>query len=133
MEYNGKYYLITAGHAVENEYGKFKNFKFKANFSNTWIYPKLLAYENDFFNNRDYAIFYSDKIKSGLDFKTGSFYPEYILGNSKINILKKYNRLTLIPGDSGSPVIDLDGKVLGIATGNFVDIKIVLNKIDEIK
>ena len=130
LKYNDKYYIITAGHCVENEYGKFGNFKFKANFSNNWIYPKLLTYENDFEGNRDYAILYSDKITSGLEFDLDNGYPEYVLGNGDNNIFKEFFTYNLVEGESGSPVIDLDGQAIGIATGNFVDINLVIEAID---
>jgi len=133
MEYKGKFYIATAGHCVENEYGKFSNFKFKANFSDIWVYPKLLIYENDFDNNIDYAIFYSDKVINGLNFDINNSYPKFILGNGDNNILKEFDKYNLIEGESGSPVVGINGQVMGIATGNFVDIDIVLEAIDNLK
>ncbi|NQT66188.1 MAG: hypothetical protein HQ569_01260 [Actinobacteria bacterium] len=137
INYNDKYYLITAGHAAHYKYndidtGVYTYFKFKANFSNEWIYPKLLTYENDFMGNRDYAILYSDKITNGLDFDLNNSYPEYILGNEDNNIFKQFDIYNLVEGESGSPVVDIDGEVIGIATGNFVDIDLVIEAIDNL-
>lgn len=138
LEYKDKFYLITAGHCVHYKYagtdtGVFTNFSFKANFSDKIIYPKLLKYENDFVNNRDYAILYSDKIKDGLDFDLIQTSPEYILGNENDNVLKEFSLYNLLDGESGSPVIDIDGQVISIATGNFVDIDLVIEAIDSLK
>jgi len=132
IEYREKFYIITAGHAVENEYGRFYNFKFKANFSDRWIYPKLLTYENDFRGHRDYAILYSDKIESGLDYALNNSFPQYMLGNLNVNILRRYTRAG-VDGESGSPIVDLSGEVVGIYTGDFVDIDIILEAIDNLK
>ena len=131
--HNDEIYIITAGHCVENEYGRFYNFKFKANFTNTWIYPKLLTYENDYYGNRDYAIFYSDKVTNGLNYDLKNSYPKFILGNIDKNILKEFNIYNLLEGESGSPVVDLDGEIIGIATGNFVDVDLVIEAIDELE
>lgn len=128
LEYKGKYYLITAGHIVDGKYGKFINLGFKSNFANDWIYPKLLTYDVI----RDYAIFYSDKITSGLDFDLKNSYPEFILGNEDNNIFKEFNTFNLIEGECGSPIIDLDGEIIGIATGSFVDINLVIETIDNL-
>jgi len=137
INYNDKYYLITAGHAAHYKYngvdtGVYTYFKVKVNFSNEWIYPKLLTYENDFMGNRDYAILYSDKITNGLDFDLNNSYPEYILGNEDNNIFKQFDIDNLVEGESGSPVVDIDGEVIGIATGNFVDIDLVIEAIDNL-
>jgi hypothetical protein len=138
IKYKDKFYLITAGHCVHYNYagtdtGVFTNFSFKANFSDKTIYPKLLTYENDFTNNRDYAILYSDKIKDGLDIDLIQTSPEYILGNENNNVFKEFTLYNLLDGESGSPVIDIDGQVISIATGNFVDIDLVLEAIDNLK
>lgn len=134
IEYKGKFYLITAGHCVEDyDMGRMTNFKFKANFSNSWIYPKLLAYENDFYGNRDYAIFYSDKIDSGLAYDLNNSYPRFILGNMNDNILKEFFTFNLIEGESGSPILDIDGEVTEIATGSYVDIDLVVEVIDNLE
>jgi hypothetical protein len=139
LNYNDKYYLITAGHCAHYKYGNedsglYTYFKFKANFSDEWIYPKLLTYENDFNNYHDYAIFVSNKIDSGLIIDKDNDKPAYILGSENLNINTiKYVVSMAIPGESGSPVIDLDGEVVGIQTGNIVDIDIILNAIDNLK
>ena len=137
IEYKGKFYLITAGHCVHYkddkiDAGVFTKIKVK-NFKGDWIYPKLLKYENDYDNNRDYAILYSDKIIKGLEYDLNNSYPKFILGNLNKNILKELNIYNLLEGESGSPVVDLDGEVIGIATGNFVDIDLVLEAIDELE
>ena len=98
-----------------------------------WIYPKLLIYENDFNGNRDYAILYSDKITNGFEYDLDNSYPKFILGNADNNILKEFNIDNLIEGESGSPVIDLDGEVIEIATGNHVDIDLIIEAIDSLE
>jgi len=131
--YHGSYYLLTAGHCVKNEHGEFGNFKFKANFSDEWIYPKLLVYDNDFNSNEDYAIFTDKKINNG--FKIGKVYKKnFILGSmdNRLNIIKELLKES-INGESGSPVININGEILGIFTGGFTNIQIVLNRIDELK
>lgn len=131
IEYNKKYYLITAGHCVEPEgYGKMNSFKFKANFSNEWIYPKLLKYENEFYKNRDYAIFYSDKINNGLDYDLINTDKKYVLGYQEKNLIKKFLERYLEEGESGAPVIDIDGEVIGVATGLFTDIDLIIQALD---
>ena len=132
MGCKGKYYIITVGHCVENEYGKFGNFKFKSN-SDEWIYPELLVYNNDYNNNNDYAVFYSDKIKTGLIPDSENNEPEYILGNIKLNILKQYGT-KYIPGESGSPIIDCEGEIIGIVSTGFyyTPIETVIKAIDNL-
>jgi hypothetical protein len=133
LKYNDKYYLITAGHCIENEYGKFGNFKFKANFSDNWIYPKLLAYNVDEYAEFDYGIFYSDKINSG--FIAGK--PEganIILGNTdgNLNITRTITSAHK-NGESGSPIININGEVIGILTGGITKIDKVTEAIDNLK
>lgn len=132
--YNDKYYLITAGHCVEpKEYGKMANFKFKANFTDNWIYPKLLTYKNDVNYGNDYAIFYLDKINSG--FNIGKIYGQNIvLGNidKKINVIRNVLDIP-IQGESGSPVINVNGEVIGILTGGLTNIDIVTKAIDNLE
>ena len=132
LKYNDKYYLITVGHAIEDENGRYYNHRFKANFSNEWIYPKLLVYENDYYNDIDYAILYSNKINSGLNYDLNNSYPSFVIGNTKYNIFKRFTAYNLIPGESGSPIIDIDGEVIDIATGGFTDIDLVLEAIDNL-
>lgn len=135
LKYNNNYYLITAGHCVENENGKFSNFKFKANFSDEWIYPELLTYKYEYDDDKptlnvDYAIFYSDYINNGFTPEINRTYPEFVLGNGKFNIIR--NAGIAIPGESGSPIINLDGKVIGMVSAPFTDIDIILQAIDNI-
>jgi hypothetical protein len=133
--YKDKYYLITAGHAVEQEgYGKFYNHKFKANFTNNWVYPKLLKYEDNGVEI-DYAVFYSDKIKSGLQ-TSNQFESEYILGNTieSLNIVREDIGFSE-NGESGSPIINENGDVIGIKTSNdiYTKINIVTKAIDTLQ
>jgi hypothetical protein len=130
MEYKGKYYLITAGHCVENEHGRFNGFRFKANFSDRWVYPELLAYGNVYAKEEDYAVFYSDKVNSGLQVSTEFASEKFVLGISEQNALRRMG--IAIPGESGSPIINLDGEVVKIVSGSFAytDINTVLKAID---
>ncbi|MDD5659138.1 MAG: hypothetical protein PHR39_03890 [Actinomycetota bacterium] len=131
LKYKDKYYLITAGHIVENEYGVFKNLGFKANFSNDWIYPKLLTYGNNFQFGRDFAVFYSAKVKEGLIL--GDYIlPAFILGNGKINLIKGSTDKTF-DGESGSPIININGEVIGIMTGGSTNMNYVTEAIDNLK
>lgn len=117
MVYKDKFYLITAGHIVNGEWGIHENLKFKANFSDKWIYPKLIAYNNDYMAGNDYAIFYSDKIKTGFEIDNKNDFPLYIIGYEKFNRIKDSNTAN-IEGESGSPIIDIDGEVTGVSTTN---------------
>jgi hypothetical protein len=47
MIYKDKFYIITAGHCVEMDEIKYKNFKFKSNLRFNWIYPDLISYKNE--------------------------------------------------------------------------------------
>lgn len=138
MEYNDKFYLLTAGHIVDSEWGIHENLRFKANFSNKWIYPKLMAYNNDHMNGNDYAIFYSNKIRSGLKLDFENDDSEFIIGCEKLNlnIIKDSNTINIV-GESGSPIIDSDGEVTGISTTNnssyYTEISDVGLEIDKIK
>ena len=137
LNYRDKIFLITAGHCIHYNFegldtGLYTKIKVK-NFKGDWIYPKLLKYENDFNSNRDYAILYSDKINSGLDFDINNNFPKFILGNRNLNTIKDFSIHTLKDKESGSPIIDIDGEVIEIATGNFVDIDLVLDAIDNLK
>ena len=134
--YKDRFYLITAGHCVEFENIKYKNFKFKANNKNIWLYPKLLAYENDYANNKDYAIFYKGNlITMGLYPATDNedLSPQYVLGNIErdLNFIKRYKDVK--QGESGSPVINLKFHVIGIMIkkdGSYTPIQVVLDAID---
>ena len=135
--YKGNYYIITAGHTFENEYGKFTNFRFRPNFSDKWIYPKLLVYNNDYLNRNDYAIFYSDILENGFKVDDENDKGEYILGNAdlKINIIKEAETLGEL-GESGSPILDYEGEVTGISTTDLYSfhtpIKLVIEAINEL-
>jgi len=128
LEYKNKFYLITAGHAVDGEWGIHKNLGFKS-IDNEWIYPKLLTYEvTD--TVPDYAIYYSDKIDNGLEYDLNNSEPDYRLG---INKLIQENNNWGVDGECGSPIIDLDGEVIGIHVGYLSDIDNVLEAIDSLE
>jgi len=128
LEYKNKFYLITAGHAVDGEWGIHKNLGFKS-IDNEWIYPKLLTYKvTD--TVPDYAIFYSDKIDNGLEYDVNNSEPDYRLG---INKLIQENNNWGVDGECGSPIIDLDGEVIGIHVGYISDINDILEAIDNLE
>jgi len=135
IEYEGKYYIITAGHCVSDNYGSKGTFRFKANFSDEWIYPELLAYEAAFWQLNDYAVFYGDKIPGGL--KTGEMQTQenYILGSldKELSILRNLGDSSQ-KGESGSPVINEEMQVIGIYVIYgyvFTPIKLALEAIDD--
>ncbi|MDD5621783.1 MAG: hypothetical protein PHQ09_01310 [Actinomycetota bacterium] len=116
--YKDKFYLITAGHCIEYEDLKYTNFKFKQNNSESFIYPILLDYNNDYRNNRDYAIFRSYFIRNGLLIYNEDKEPKYVLGNTekKINFFKEFNTAT--EGESGSPILNSKCRLVGIVIKN---------------
>jgi hypothetical protein len=136
--YKDRFYLITAGHCIEFENIKYKNFKFIANNGRVWLTPELLAYENDYSNNTDYAIFYKDNlISTGLypASKDEDQTPQYVLGNTErdLNLIKKYKDAR--QGESGSPVINSNCHVLGIMIkkdGSYTPIQEVLDAIEKL-
>ena len=132
MEYKGSYYIITAGHMVENEYGKFINFKFKPNFSDNWIYPKLLIYDNNYMKRSDYAVFYSDVLKNGFRIDDENDVGKYILGNAdvNINIIREVGILSKLM-ESGSPIIDYEGEAVGISTTDLYEFYTPIRTITE--
>lgn len=134
--YKDEYYIITAGHAVENEHGKFSNFKFRAKFSDIWIYPKLLTYDNNYMNEVDYAIFISSEIVSGFNVDLDNDKPLFIIGGTDINTISDYYRLA-VAGESGSPIIDVEGEVTEIVTTSNprynTDINIVIEAINNLE
>lgn len=135
LKYKSKFYLITAGHAVNGEYGIFKNLGFEDN-NGKWIYPKLLDFNNDYINRNDYAIFYSDKILDGLNIDNENDNPEFIIGNEKFNTIKDIGKIN-IAGESGSPIIDIEGEIIGILTTDiysyYTDIDLVIEAIDNLE
>jgi len=138
IEYQNKYFILTAGHCVESNGIKYNKFKFKSTFGNNWIYPKLLSYNNDYNSRNDYAIFYSDKIKDGFIIDNEGDEPKYILGNNKssTNIIRSYYDKTF-NGESGSPIIDYEGEISGISTTDihsyFTNIYTILEAIDNLE
>lgn len=136
--FNGKFYLITAGHSVEYNSMKYKNFKFKPNNKDIWIYPKLINYKNDYNNNMDFAVFYDDNILKGLYPDDKNLDPAYVIGNTErnISILKEYKDDYIAKeGESGSPLLNGECKVIGVLIknkGEFTPIALVLNEINKI-
>jgi hypothetical protein len=128
LEYKGRYYLITAGHAVEGEWGIHKNLGFR-DMDNKWIYPELLTYG---VTNTvpDYAIFYSEEIDNGLKYDLENTEPDYRLG---IDRPIQGNNNWGTDGECGSPIIDLEGEVIGIHVGYLSDIDTVLRAIDNLE
>lgn len=115
IKYNERYYIVTAGHCVADNYGESGRFKFKANFSDEWIYPELIGYKAEFWNLDDYAVFYSEDVSAGLevsDIET----PDNYLPGSIDKSLSVFRHLgdSSKRGESGSPVINEYGEVIGI-------------------
>jgi hypothetical protein len=119
ISYKDKSYIITAGHCVNDNYGEEGVFKFKANFSQDWVYPDLLGYKADFTNLDDYGVFYSEDIAGGLkvtaDLNSKPSDNNYLLGSidKQISIFRNLGDSSE-KGESGSPVINQDGEVVGI-------------------
>lgn len=137
MVYKDKFYIISAGHCIEMDDIKYKNFKFKSNFSFNWIYPDLITYRNDYANNNDYAIFYDKNITIGLipAEPEEDLTPQYVLGNfgRNINIIKRYKDAK--EGESGSPILNYKCHVIGVMikkNGDYTPIKVVLEALENI-
>ncbi len=137
MIYKDKFYIITAGHCVEMENIKYKNFKFKANYRYNWIYPDLILYNNDFTNNNDFAIFYDRTVTLGLipAEPNEDMTPQYVLGNIErnLNIIRRYKDAK--EGESGSPILNSKCHVIGILIkkdGDYTPIDIVLKALENI-
>ena len=135
IRYNGKHYIITAGHCVADNYGDAGRFRFKANFSDDWIYPELIGYKAEFWNLDDYAVFYSEDVKDGFEISgietTDNYLPGSIdKGLSVFRHLGDSSRR----GESGSPVINEYGEVIGIYVVYglvYTPIQLALDIIDE--
>lgn len=133
MQYNDKFYIITAGHCIEFDGQKYNNFKFKPSKGENWLKPELLDYKSDYKNNNDYAIFYLDNpIHTGLiPAKPGEdMTPKYILGNLErnLNLVKQFG--DTIEGESGSPVLNSNCHVIGVvikSDGAYTPISVVLD------
>jgi len=135
MYHNDRFYIITAGHCIEYREFVYTDFGFKSNTDNIWLYPDLLYYENDYCNNRDFAIFYHPEIKTGLIADTINNEPRYVLGNihNKINFLKEFD--TAENGESGSPILNSSCKLVGVVIKNnneYTPINIITEKIDDL-
>lgn len=136
VEYEGEYYLITAGHCVKDNFGKEGKFKLKANFSDEWIYPELLGYKAEFWNLDDYAVFSSDKLYSGFKISDQETKENYLIGSldKNLSILRNLGAGSK-RGESGSPVINEKGEVLGIYVVYglvYTPIQLALDKIDNL-
>ena len=140
MEYEGKTYLVTAGHCVHYvddkiDTGVYTYFKFKANFSDEFIYPELIAYDK----NKEYAVFISDKINKGLAIDNENQYLKssecFILGNEDVGLNIFRPNSSKKQGESGSPIISQNGKVVGIAAWGmgYTPIGLVIKAIDKIR
>jgi hypothetical protein len=133
--HNERFYIITAGHCIEYKEFVYTDFRFKSNTDNIWLYPELLYFENDYNNNRDFAIFYHPDIKTGLIADTINNEPRYVLGNihNKINFLKEFD--TAEGGESGSPILNSSCKLVGVVIKNnneYTPINIITEKIDNL-
>jgi hypothetical protein len=136
VEYEGEYYLITAGHCVKDNFGKEGKFKFKANFSDEWIYPELLGYKAEFWNLDDYAVFYSDKLYGGFKISDQKTKENYLIGSmdKNLSILRNLGAGSK-RGESGSPVINENGEVVGIYVVYglvYTPIQLAIDKIDNL-
>ena len=138
LMYKDEYYVITAGHCIEMDGEKYKNFKFKANDKDHFITLELLDYESDYSNNADYAIFYDPHIiRTGL-YPAGpeeDQTPQYVLGNIEkdLNLVKRYSDAEV--GESGSPVLNSKCHVVGIMIkkgGAYTPIGVILEALDRI-
>jgi hypothetical protein len=137
IEYEGQYYLITAGHCVKDNFGKEGKFKFKANFSDEWIYPELLGYKAEFWNLDDYAVFSSDKLIGGFEISDLETEENYLIGSmdKNLSILRNLGAGSK-RGESGSPVVNENREVIGIYVVYglvYTPIKLALDEIDSLE
>ena len=135
ISYKAKTYIITAGHCVADNYGKEGAFKFKANFSDNWLYPDLLGYKAEFYNLDDYGVFYADGMSGGFEISDKKTEDQFLLGSidKGLSIVRNLGDSSR-RGESGSPVINEDGEVIGIYVVyglEFTPIQLVLNIIDK--
>lgn len=115
IQHDGRSYIITAGHCVNDNLGQDARFKFKANFSDSWIYPELIGYKAASWDLDDYAVFYSDEISGGLEIGGELPTKNYLLGSIDKGLsMFRYIGDSSIRGESGSPVINIEGKAVGI-------------------
>lgn len=115
IEYKGKYYIVTAGHCVSDNYGAEGTFKFKANFSDKWITPELLDYKSEFWKLNDYAVFYGDGIQGGFKAGDSKTAENFVLGSidKNLSIFRDLGASSK-RGESGSPVINENMEVVGV-------------------
>lgn len=111
LKYKDKFYLITAGHIVDGEWGIHKNLGFK-DYQGNWVYPELIEYENDYGGQNDYAIFYSNKINDGFEIDEDNDKAMFKISLDEIDDYRYGSEI----GQSGSPVIDNNGEVVEITT-----------------
>jgi hypothetical protein len=135
MYYKESFFLITAGHCIEYDGTRYADFSFKSNDSKRWINPKLIYYEADYENNRDFAIFRHNSILKGLTIEEDDMEPMYVLGNfeRKLNFFKEFD--TAKEGESGSPILSRGCRLVGIVIKNnsdYTPISEVTNTIDRI-
>jgi hypothetical protein len=134
IEYKGRYYIVTAGHCVEDNYGEEGEFKFKANFSDEWIYPQLIDYKAEFWNLDDYAVFSGPGIRGGLPVSERKTPGKYLLGSADkgLSIFRNLGDSSK-RGESGSAVINEHMEAIGIYVVYgyvYTPIQLVLEAID---
>jgi len=132
--YNGKTYIITAGHCVADNYGEEGTFKFKSNFSQNWVYPDLLGYKAEFYNLDDYGVFYAEGMSGGFEVSDKNTEDQFLLGSidKGLSVARNLGDSSK-RGESGSPVINEDGQVVGIYVVyglEFTPIQLALDVID---
>ncbi len=106
--YEGKTYLVTAGHVIDGEWGYHPNLGFR-DYQGNWIYPKLLRHDNQSGIGKDYAIFEAT-MENYLQADNNNDTGRFRITTEKIVDCRNQS----IPGESGSPIIDNDGEVVGI-------------------
>jgi len=131
IEYNQDIYVISSGHIVENENGLFGNFRISLD--NRWEHLELLDYSNSYMTKNDYAILVSNEIDGGFKIDLDNDKPLFLVSSDVL--VSDYKRI-ILKGESGSPVIDIDGEVTEIATTDRysynTDIDTILEAIDNL-